>query len=119
MPLHRISCHYIEPAENAAARLARGTGDAGADLETYLEDVRCAIHRCADDIRENLRHGDIAYSHMRRDVHDDGSTSFVFHFEVERDALPFTYIAKDITILERDFTHVLHLKSVMNVWGSA
>ena len=112
MPKDRITCYYVEPAENVAARLARGTGDAGADLETYLEDVRSAVHRCADDMHANLCHGGIAYLHMRRDVLEDGSTWFAFHFEVERDALPFTYRAKHITILERDYTHVLHLKSV-------
>ena len=112
MPWDLITCHYIETAENAAARLARGTGDAAADLDTYLEDVRSAIHRCADDIREHLLHGDIAYSHMCRNAHEDGSTWFTFHFEVERGALPFTYRAKHITILEHDYTHVFHLKSV-------
>ena len=116
MSKQRIVCNYIETAEDAAARLARGTGDAGEDLETYLEDVRSAIHRCADDIHENLLHGGIAYSHMRRVLHENGSTSFEIHFEVERDALPFTYRSKDITVVERDYNHSLRLKSVAICW---
>jgi len=44
---------YEENAEDAAARLARGTGNAGEDLEN----LRTAIDRCGDDIHANLLHG--------------------------------------------------------------
>ena len=44
---------YEEYAEDVVARLARGTGNAGEDLEN----LRTAILRCGDDIHENLLHG--------------------------------------------------------------
>jgi hypothetical protein len=63
----------------------------------------------------NLRHGRVAYSHTRRVLRENGSTSFAFRFEVERGAPPLIYRPKHITLMERDYTHVLNLKSVLTV----
>ena len=102
MSAENITLHYVETAEDAAARLARSTGNARVDLNNHIEDLKTAIGSIGDNIHESLSHGRVTHTGMRREEYGDGSASFEFRFTVEFDALPLNYDPKSIFIMDRE-----------------
>ena len=110
MSVEHVTFLYEETAKDAAARLARGTGNAGEDLNAYDEDLRSAVCRCGDDTHESLHHGSVTYTGMRRDMREDGSSSIEIRFEVELIALSDDYRPKSVCIMDREGGHTCVLR---------
>ena len=121
MEVEHVTLLFEETAEDAAARLARGTANARANIEdvtravegvrsAFIEDVKSAVHSCVDDIQESLEDGRVTYTGMRHeevvDEDDDEeiapASQIEMHFEVELEALPFDYRPKDVIIIDRE-----------------
>ena len=110
MSVEHVTFLYEETAEDAAAQLARGTGNAREDLNTYVEDLRSAMCRCGDHIHESLLHGRVTYTGMRREMREDGSSSMELRYEVKLNALSDVYRPKSLYIMDREGGHTCVLR---------
>ena len=121
MDVEHVLLRYEETAEDAAARLARGTADARANIEdvtracegvrsAFKEDVMHAVHLCVDDIQESLEDGRVTYTGTQHeDVVDEDddeeiapASQIEMHFEVPLNALSDDYRPKNLYIMDRE-----------------
>ena len=121
MSVEHVTLLFEETAEDAAARLARGTANARATIEdvtracegvrsAFEEDVKDAVHCCVGDIEESLEDGRVTYTGMRHeevvDEDDDEeiapASQIEMHFEVPLNALSDDYRPKNVYIMDRE-----------------
>ena len=136
MEVEHVTLLFEETAEDAAARLARGTANARANIEdvtraveavrtAFIEDVKTAVQRCFVDIQESIDDGlwdidgRVTYTGMRHeDVQEDDddiapASQIEMHFEVKllpsHSALPFDYSPSNVIIIDREGVHGVRL----------